>query len=134
MPWEIGAVFLTAVFAGFGFAIQQDFGHVKFISLNLVMTVILIIYFLFVRRFHQLAQIHLARCREIESKLGMKQHRLAMEANEKEVEIDGKKFKVPKPRGWTGLKIIPIALIIIFWVSVWRYEIAASFGYQATIP
>ena len=124
IQWQIGSILITASLAGFAFGIQQDLPHPQFVPLAIGLTLLLLMFFLIVRRHRWLGHIHLARCKEIEKILGMKQHTLESKANENTITIGEVEIKPQLITGWDINKIILFLLIIVFWIGVFRNELS----------
>lgn len=116
--WQIGAIFLPVVLGGFAFGIQSDLEKNQFVLLAGFLTALLVFFLLSFIRLRWLAYVHIKRCEEIEPLLGIKQHTLQHQANEKTIKIAGKEIKPLCIKGWQINVSIPLFLIIIIWISV----------------
>ena len=116
LTWQIGTIFLGGGVAGLGYAIGTERSEIILFA-TLVFTILIGSFYLFSGRNGKLALVHLARCREIEGKLGLRQHIDAGFASKPEgVMIQGKPYRAPLPSGWQIVKVLSLSLIILAWM------------------
>lgn len=118
--WQIGSIFFAASLAGFAFGLQNDLAWDKFVFLNSFLTILLSGFIIYAKRHGNLAHMYISRCRQIEEKLGMKQHTYKYEidnkCNEEPIIIAGSSFTKKRITGKHINFIIPLFLMGVFWV------------------
>ena len=119
LTWQIGTIFLGGGVTGLGVAIQA--GRPVIVFAAVVFTILVGSFYLVVRRYRQLAEVHLARCREIEDTLRLRQHGYAKQATKPEgVVVPGERepICVPLPSGWYIIQGMSLFLIVLAWIAV----------------
>ena len=117
LTWQIGSIIIGGSTAGLAIVISNQprpSGIVS--SFAIVVIVMAFAFYLFMRRYREITEVHLARCREIEASLGMKQHTKVKEA------------ELPGPTGWTIVQILCIFLIAFGIVIAICYLPICKFG------
>ena len=122
--WEIGSIFVGGGLAMIGLIISRTSRPSSLPALAAItFTILMICFYLMIRRFRVIAEVHLRRCREIENELGLYQHRYVRLATYTEGIVihdetvrDTQSIKIPSPTGWTTLQSLIIFLVIISWV------------------
>ena len=127
ITWEIGTIFLGGGLAAIGFALQARLQPMALILFAIAPSALFVAFLLLVRRYRVIAEIHLARCREIESSLGMWQHRYARQGNNPEgvlirQELQSGLFeqslRVPLPSGWRIVQYLILVILVGVWIAV----------------
>lgn len=127
--WEIGSIFIGGGLAMVGlFATRIHRPSADFTFIALTFTILMSAFYFMVRRWRQISEIHLARCRQIEIILGLQQHELVKKANEPSgvwiVQGDRKQWiRVPFPSGWQVVKGLSIGLSIMVWIMALYFAI-----------
>lgn len=116
LTWEIGSIIVGGSIAGLAIVISRK-PEPRFVTpiFAFAVSMMALIFLMIIRRYRVIAEVHLARCRQIEACLGMEQHidvqkagckRLTLKRQDSEEEP---LEKVPSPSGWTIAKILCIA-------------------------
>ena len=121
--WEIGGILIGGGLAFVGIVVSRSIEFHPTYSVSLaaiVFTILMSTFFLSLRRWREIAEIHLNRCREIEGIFSLYgQHQQVKDANKLEgLKIEGleKPIVAPKPSGWASIKILITSLIIVVWI------------------
>lgn len=114
--WEMGAIFVGGGLAALGLAASREKILPEAIAaIGGTVSLLMLIFYFNVRRSREIAEVHLARCREVEEELDMWQHRYAWEATHdiRGVEIPGeiKPIIVPEPSGYLLSEVLAGTLI-----------------------
>ena len=124
--WEIGSIFMGGGLAAIALIVSRATRPSVVPALaSLAFTVLMACFYLIVRRFRNIAEVHLRRCRQIEKKLGLCQHRyvrLAARCNGITIDDDtvkgetDRRIKIPLPTGWGITQALIIGLIVVSWI------------------
>lgn len=120
LTWQIAAIFLGGGITGLGVVVSTG-RPILVLLFTIAFTVLVYSFYLFARRNGNLAEVHLARCRQIERILELRQHTYARQANEpRGVTIEGEPEPIiaRHPTGWRVVKILCASLITIAWMIV----------------
>jgi len=101
LTWEIASILIGGSIAGLALVISshpQPRAIVSIFAIAVIGTAST--FWFYMRRYRKITQVHLDRCREIETFLGMRQHTNVNEA------------KIPWPTGWGLSQSLCIGLII----------------------
>jgi hypothetical protein len=116
--WEIASIFIGGGLAGVGIIASRVERPTVIVSLfAIAFTVLMVGFYFMVRRWRDLAEVHLSRCREIEIELGLLQHQYASRANDPSgVIVNGKWLRASFPSGWGTLRGLIIGLVVAVWI------------------
>ena len=119
--WEIGSIFIGGGLAFIGFAASEPKTYPFFGFFALAFTILMTGFYFMNKRWRDIAEIHLLRCRQIEDELGLSQHWMAKKLNYPAgftvLDGTGKRwFKASFPSGWSTLQGILFWLTIAVWI------------------
>ena len=137
MIWEIGAIFIGGGTATIALIVSRVVAPSGTAALgSWAVTLLMIIYYLKVRRTRDIAEIHLRRCREIERELGLLQHRYVSRGGTpngvtiNDGTVPGRtdqRIRLHYPTGWATTQYLTVGLAILSYVVgihfVWPLEI-----------
>jgi len=133
LTWQIASILVGGSIAGLALVISNIHRPSCVVSLFAVAVIgTASTFWLYMRRYGKITEIHLIRCREIEACLGMQQHRYVRRAGCKPFTVlrqDGKEEKIKKipwPTGWELSQSLSIGLII-FGIVVATYYLGYGF-------
>jgi len=131
--WQVAAIFIGGGLAALGLAAsRENISREAVTILGGTFSFLMLIYYFLASRSSGMAEVHLARCREIEEELNMWQHRYAWEASHdiRGVEIPGeiKPIIVHEPSGWRLLKLLCWGLVsgslfFVWFTAGWIYAL-----------
>lgn len=118
LTWQIGVILLGGGVAALGAATTTVNPIIVFL-VDIVFTILVYSFYRFIGRYREITRVHLARCREIERTLGLRQHTYVEQAQTNAgVTIPGEPepIRVPtKPSGWQMTEDLCIGLNAIAW-------------------
>jgi len=120
ITWQIAAIFLGGGITGLGVVVSTG-RPILVLLFTIAFTILVYSFYLFTRRNGRLAEVHLARCRQIERILELRQHTYARQANEPRgatIEGEPEPIIAKLPSGWSVVKILCASLITIAWIIV----------------
>jgi len=120
--WEIASIFIGGGLAAVGLVASRVQRPTIVVSLiALAFTILMIGFYVMNRRWRELVEVHLSRCRQIEMLLGFRQHQLASMANAPSgVLINqgrySKWIRATFPSGWGTIQLLVIGLVGAVWI------------------
>ena len=136
LTWQIGSILIGAGITGLALVPREILPFLGMSTVTIfgfMVAFMALVFLLFMERYRRITFAHLARCREIEACLGMKQHRYVQKAGYREDFFrrqDGVPEEIQKihwPSGWrlvqalcVGLIVFALFLAICYWPNAIR--------------
>ena len=121
--WEVFSIFFGGGLAAFGLVVSRSQSRPSVVPVffALAFTVLMVGLYFANRRWREIAEVHLARCRQIEDELGLEQHSLVKKSNRPsgvrlKQETGNQWIRTPFPSGWGTIAFLAVAVTIIVWI------------------